>query len=189
MAIRKRKLVLALCGSPRVNGNTETLAKEVLAGARKAGARTRYVNVAKLKISPCAACYYCFSHGGTCAIRDDMQRIYGLLRKADAWVFATPVYWFTMSAQLKAPMDRMFAFLGCKRNPMKGKSAAVVTTSGDADARDMAQAAFDAFAKGFKFTGVKFAGRLAVQGVEREKARARWKGYKPARKLGAKLVR
>jgi multimeric flavodoxin WrbA len=190
MAAKKRKLVLGISGSPRRGGNTDAVVKEVLKGAKKAGARTQLVRVADLKISPCIACYYCASHHGVCAIKDDMQRVYGLLKKADAWVLGTPIYWFTMSAQLKAPVDRLFAFAmdECCQ-PAKGKAAAVVTTSGDPDTKEMASAVFDAFTKSFEFLGVRFAGRLALQGVAKKDVKKRWTNYRRAQKLGAKLAK
>jgi len=189
MAKKRRTLVLGISGSPRKGGNTDVLVQEVLKGAKKAGARTQFVNVAGLKISPCVACYHCAKHNGKCAIKDDMQRLYAMLKRSDVWVFGTPVYWFHVSAQLKAPMDRMFAFIFDKSEPMKGKRAAVVTTSGDADVREMARHIWGSFATACRFTGVKLAGRLAVQGVNKEDAKKRWTGFKRAQRLGARLAR
>ncbi len=190
MAKKKGKLVLGLSGSPRKGANTDTLVKAVLAGAKEAGARTRFLNLSELKIGPCIACYYCRKHRGKCATKDDMQKVYRALKAADAWVIGTPVYWFTMSAQLKAPVDRLFIFAHeGAQEPVKGKSAVVVTSSGDPDPKAMARPIFDAFKMGFDFLGVKFAGRLAVQGVRRKDAKKHWTGYRPARALGAKLAK
>lgn len=183
------KLVLGLSSSPRRGANTDAVVKEVLAEAADAGARTRFVNLSGLDISGCRGCYAC-RKGGRCIIDDDMQRLYALLKKADAWVIGTPVYWFTMSSWLKAPLDRLFAFASDpKGSPVKGKRAAVVTLSGDAEVKAMGGPIFDAFAQSFEFLGVKFAGRLALQGVEGREVRKRWAGYKPARALGARLAK
>jgi len=184
------KLVLGLSGSPRRGGNTDALVNEVLKGAKKAGARTRFINVASLKIRPCVACYYCAAHHGVCAIKDDMAKINDALAQADVWVFGSPVYWFNMSAQLKTVVDRLFPFaVDPCCSPLRGKTAAVVTTSGDPHARVMSAPIFDSFEQSFEFLGVKFAGRLAAQGVDKKDVARRWNNFKPARALGAKLAK
>jgi multimeric flavodoxin WrbA len=189
-AKRKPKFILGLSGSPRKGGNTDILVAEVLQGARDAGAKTEFVRIADLKVSPCIACYYCASHHGHCVIEDDMQGLYELLREADAWVLGTPIYWFSMSAQMKAVTDRFFAFITdeCHKLPA-GKKAAVVTTCADEDIAYNAAAAFDAFDKSFKYLGVKFTGRLALRGVEKKDAAKKWSNFRKARQVGAKLAK
>jgi len=188
MAKRKPKTVVGLSGSPRKGANTDVVVEEILAGAKAVGARTQFIRLADLDISGCVACYAC-EKTGKCGRKDDMALVYRALERADAWVLGTPVYWFTMSAQMKAPVDRFFAWAtNPKGSPVKGKRAAVVTLSGDSDVKEMAKSIFDPFAKGFKFLGVRFAARMALQGVEKEKAKKRWTNFKPARRLGARLA-
>ena len=71
------------------------------------------IDVAAKKIAPCRACQYCFTHGGNCAIDDEMTGVRESLKRADMVVFASPVYWFDISAQLKLVIDRLYAFAGC----------------------------------------------------------------------------
>ena len=188
-SMRKTQYVIGISGSPRKGANTDSVVQEVLKGANDAGARTRLIRVADLDISPCGACYAC-AENAVCVKNDDMQGLYKELKKADGWVIGTPVYWFTMSAQLKTPLDRLFAFAhDPDANPFVGKRAAVVTVSGDPDAKEMGKTIFESFKMAFDYLRVKFVGRLALQGVEAKDVKTRWAGYSPARKLGAKLVK
>ena len=61
-----------------------------------------------MKIRGCMACEYCFSHNGECAQKDDMTQVYAELKDADMVVFASPIYWFDITAQLKAVIDRLY---------------------------------------------------------------------------------
>ena len=108
--------IIVLSGSPRKGGNTAIMVNAFAEGARSAGHTVEIVDVAALKIAPCHACKYCFSHGGACAIDDDMTGVRESLSHADMVVFASPVYWFDISAQLKLAIDRMYAFGGCGFN-------------------------------------------------------------------------
>ena len=97
--------VLGLQGSPRVKGNTSILLSTFLGEAERLGARTEYLDVAKRNISPCQECGVC-EQKGFCPIDDDMQEVYPLLRQADLIVMATPIFFYGVTAQLKALIDR-----------------------------------------------------------------------------------
>lgn len=101
--------ILVLVGSPRKDGNTEKLADAFIEGALKNGNNITKIELRKLKINGCLGCRYCLSHEGKCVQRDDMDKIYPLIDNADMIVFATPVYFYTMSAQIKAVVDRLYA--------------------------------------------------------------------------------
>lgn len=99
-------LVLGLQGSPRKKGNTEFLLSLFLEEARKHGAQTHVVNACQQHIEPCREFTTC-EKKGFCPIRDDMDPvIYPLLRKADVVVPASPVFFYNVTAQLKALIDR-----------------------------------------------------------------------------------
>ena len=116
------KKVLVLMGSPRKSGNSATLAQRIVQGAQSAGAEVETVFLHEKSIAPCQSCYACqVKDSKGCAIDDDMQAIYPLLLENDAWVIASPVYWFNMSAQTKLWMDRCFALGAYGRNPFRGK--------------------------------------------------------------------
>lgn len=101
--------IIVLNGSPRARGNTELLAEEFIRGAADAGHQAELINLREKKIAGCLGCQYCFTHGGTCVQKDDMADILAALDQADMVVFASPIYWFDITAQLKTVIDRMYA--------------------------------------------------------------------------------
>jgi multimeric flavodoxin WrbA len=126
------KKVLILKGSPRQKGNSSVLADQVRAGAEGAGAEVESVYLHGLDIQPCDGCFFC-EGSGICAIEDDMQALYPKLRQADALVIASPVYWFTFSAQVKLCIDRWLALETKDGNQLAGKQVGIVLTYGDSD--------------------------------------------------------
>lgn len=96
--------VLIISGSPRKNGNSEMLCDAFAAGAAAAGKNVEKISLAGKKIGFCTACYACSSGG--CPQKDDAPAIIQKMLTADVIVLATPVYFFTMCAQLKALIDR-----------------------------------------------------------------------------------
>ncbi|MDR3319757.1 MAG: flavodoxin family protein [Desulfovibrio sp.] len=120
--------ILVLSGSPRKNGNTERLMSAFVDGATAVGKTVKTFCVAGLKIGGCRGCEYCFTHNGICVQTDDMSPILDELRKTDALVLASPVYYFSVTAQLKLAIDRFFALL---EDGMPVKRAALLMTCGD----------------------------------------------------------
>jgi multimeric flavodoxin WrbA len=118
-----KKYVLAATGSPRKDGNSETLCDRVLAGAESAGARVEKFNLYDMDIKPCTACGKCQEDkSGMCVIKDDMRQLYPRLKKCDGLVLASPIYWMMVSGPMKIFIDRWYAlhvgsksFLGAKR--------------------------------------------------------------------------
>lgn len=100
--------IVILAGSPR-KGNTATLAAAFQKGAQEAGHEVQYFDVAEMVVSPCIACNYCRENDGKCLLDDEMQQIYPQIIAADMVVFATPLYFLSYSAQLKAAIDRLHA--------------------------------------------------------------------------------
>ena len=103
------KQVLILSGSPRKGGNSDLLCDAFARGAAEAGHTVEKIRVAERNIAPCLACYHCRDHSGTCAIRDDMAEILQKMIDADVIVLASPVYFYSIDAQLKALIDRTVA--------------------------------------------------------------------------------
>lgn len=104
--------VVILNGSPRKGANTEVMANAFADEARACGHDAEVVNVGRMDIHGCLGCQYCFAHEGTCVQRDDMAGVLEKLREADVVVFASPIYWFDITAQEKAAIDRLYAFGG-----------------------------------------------------------------------------
>ncbi|MCK5182002.1 MAG: flavodoxin family protein [Dehalococcoidia bacterium] len=156
------KQVLVILGSPRKKGNSSTLAARISRGAKSAGAEVETLFLQDLKISPCRGCDTCQKHDSKgCTIKDDMQEIYRKLIKADAWVIASPVYWFTMSAQTKIFMDRCYALPAYAKNPFAGKRIAIAMSYGDIDAvKSGCVNALRTFQDAFRYTRSKIVGMV-----------------------------
>lgn len=103
------KKVLILSGSPRKSGNSDLLCDEFARGAQDAGNEVEKIRVAAKTVAPCSACYYCRDHGGKCIHQDDMAEILQKMIDADVLVLASPVYFYSINAQLKAVIDRTVA--------------------------------------------------------------------------------
>jgi NAD(P)H-dependent FMN reductase len=97
--------VMGIFGSPRRQGNSDTLMKAFLQGATEAGSLVEEIFLRELKISPCLEIYHCFKDG-TCPIKDDMRGVYDKLLEADVVALASPVFFYSVSAQAKAMIDR-----------------------------------------------------------------------------------
>lgn len=118
--------ILILQGSPCANGNTAWMAEEFRKAAEAAGHKVSLVDVAHKKIAGCMACEYCHGKGnGACVQKDDMQELYPLLAEAEVLVIASPVYYFTMSAQIQAPIQRIYNL----NKPLKMKKMAMLLSS------------------------------------------------------------
>jgi multimeric flavodoxin WrbA len=154
------KFVLILKGSPRENGNSNVLAGEVERGAREAGAEVESLMLHHMDIRPCDACDAC-QETGVCIVKDDMQKVYPLLEKADAILIASPVYWFTISAQAKLCIDRWYALESPQGNALRGKQIGIVLTYGDNDLYTSGGInAIHTFECMFRYIGAEIAGMV-----------------------------
>jgi multimeric flavodoxin WrbA len=156
------KKVVVVLGSPRKDGNSAALAEQVVLGARARGADVETFHLHEMNISPCDACDACRADSATdCVIDDQMRLLYPKLRSADALVIASPIYWFTMSAQTKLFMDRCYALGGPEGNALKGKQIAIVLTYADPDPFSSgAVNALRTFQDGFKYIGAEIVGMV-----------------------------
>ena len=128
------KRVLILAASPRKNGNSTILALKAAEGVKAEGGEADVVEIGHLKIAPCNACDSCITKPEAgCVIKDDMQPLYQKIRAAQGIIFATPVYWFNMSAQMKLVIDRAYAIQGKEYFAFTGKDIGVILTYGDVD--------------------------------------------------------
>ena len=99
--------VLAVSSSPRKGGNSDVLCDEFLKGAAEKGYETKKIRLAEKKIAPCMACNVCMeSH--TCVRNDDMPEVFAALKEAEVIVLASPVYFYSICAQMKTMIDRCY---------------------------------------------------------------------------------
>jgi multimeric flavodoxin WrbA len=102
------KRVLILSGSPRKGGNSEVLCDQFMKGAQEAGHQVEKIRVAEKRIGYCTGCYGC-QGGGKCVRQDDMEPLLESMIASDVIVLATPVYFYTLCAQMKTVIDRTVA--------------------------------------------------------------------------------
>lgn len=122
------KKVLILSGSPRKNGNSDLLCDEFARGAIEAGHEVEKIRVSEKKIDYCRACYACRGTG-ICAIKDDMAEIMQKMIDCDVMVLASPVYFYSIDAQLKAVIDRSVA----RWTEVKNKEFYYIVTAADGE--------------------------------------------------------
>ena len=101
--------IIVLFGSPNENGSTKLLVKEFEKGATKAGHSVEIFDVTKANIHACNGCVHC-GYEGPCAQSDDMQNLKASILNSDMLVFASPLYYYGMTAQLKRAVDRFCFF-------------------------------------------------------------------------------
>ncbi len=100
---------MVLSGSPRNKGNSDILCDEFIKGAIDGGNEVEKIRVSTKTVAPCLACYHCRDNGGKCVHKDDMAQILQKMIDADVLVLASPVYFYSIDAQLKAVIDRTVA--------------------------------------------------------------------------------
>ena len=175
--------ILVVTGSPRVGGNSDTLADYFTKGAVEAGNEVRRIDAGRARISGCIACEYCFSHEGECAIKDDMQDFYADLHWADALVYAFPLYYYTYPAQIKAFMDRMFCGIA---KPFGIRKTALLLCFEDKDITT-ADGLVQSYRIASDYCKQEILGEVIVNGVYEKGAIEGNTGLQQAYELGASL--
>jgi len=167
--------VLGIAGSPRRDGNTDLLLAEAMKGAAHRGAKVKTIVLSDLEIAPCQHCDTCLDTG-QCWIKDDMQRVYRELSKADRIALASPLHFMGVTAQTKAMIDRCQALwarkykldmppLGNKRE-RKGLFISVGARSED----DMFAPAIATVKSLCRVLDITYAGELVFSGVDEKGA-------------------
>lgn len=159
------KKVLILSGSPRKGGNSDILCDQFAKGALDAGNEVEKIRIVEKKIAPCSGCYFCRTSGGKCAFNDDMGEILEKIIACDVLVLATPVYFYSMCAQLKTVIDRCVA----KWTKIANKDLYYIMTAAesDDDTMDSTLASLHGFAMcidGYEEKGVLYGKGVADKG-------------------------
>lgn len=104
-------IIMAFNGSPRKKWNTATLLQKALDGAGSRGAKTELIHLYDLNYKGCISCFACKTIGGksygTCAVQDDLAPIFTRIEHADALILGSPIYWGTVSGEMKSFMERL----------------------------------------------------------------------------------
>lgn len=175
--------ILVLIGSPRKGGNTELLAR---AFTEAAGSRheVELISVADYRIHPCTGCNSCSaSEGHRCFQEDGMQQIYGKLKQADTLVIASPVYFYGISAQLKALVDRLHTPM---RNDFGIQKLGLILV-GAADLPDLFDPILLQYRMILRFFHLDDAGTVLVRGAKDKGDVLSTEGIRTAREMGRKL--
>ena len=152
--------VLVITGSPRKNGNSNTLAEHFIKGAEEAGHKVVRFDSAFKNVHPCIACDKC-GMNGECVFKDDFEFVRNNIVDADAVVFATPMYYFGISAQIKAVIDRFYAINGQIHVP---KKAVLIMTYADTSSKE-AQPIINHYETLLNYLGWSDAGKIIASGV------------------------
>ena len=161
--------VLGIMGSPRIKGNTDLLLDEALKGAKIQGAEVEKLVVDELDIAPCKEYLGCFKDGN-CVIRDDMDDIYPRLLEADVVIIASPMFFYGVSSQAKALIDRCQA-LWVRKHILKqslpngGRKGAFIAV-GATKGRRLFEGAILTVKYFFEAIGVEYADELLIRGVD-----------------------
>jgi len=174
--------LVAILGSPRgMRGNTGLLMEGLLQGARDSGAEVEVFSLSEWEVHPCRGCEACHLTG-KCPIKDDFARIYGEMAEADGLVLASPNYVLSVSAQMKALLDRSTGAIHLRA--FEGKYAAAVVTSGSPEQAEVEEYLLRAL-RVLSFTTVGSVGALGWQ-MAQDTTRAPY--LDAAAALGHKLV-
>lgn len=156
----KKMKILVITGSPRKNGNSNTLADNFIKGAQEAGHSVVRFDSAFKDVHPCIACNKC-GMNGQCVFKDDFEFIKANIVDADVVVFASPMYYFGISAQIKAVIDRFYAI---NSQISKPKKAVLLMTYADTSAKE-AQPIISHYEALLNYLGWSDSGKVIASGV------------------------
>lgn len=186
--------VLGILGSPRVGGNSDILLEQALAGAQDAGAEVEKIILSRKKISGCLDCGKC-NETGVCVIKDDMGDIHKKILEADAVIHSVPVYFWAMTSQMKAYLDRWCAFFDeqwnlhkAYRPKFKGKRIGLITVCGDSKV-STADPIVHSFKKTADFIGLSWVGVVQVSANEKGEVARNEAAKKKAFNLGKEAAK
>ena len=126
------KKIVVITGSPRKNGNSFAMTDAFIQAAEARGHTITRFDAAMKKVGGCRACETCFKTGKACSFDDDFNTIAPAILEADAVVFTMPVYWYSIPAQIKGVIDRLFSFVVGGKD-ISGKECAMIVCCEEED--------------------------------------------------------
>jgi len=166
--------VLGIAGSPRRDGNTDLLLQQAISGANSEGAQARVITISELSIAPCRHSDGCWETG-MCVVQDDMQWLSHKLREVDYLILASPIFFMSVTAQVKAMIDRCQALWVMKYvlklpvaiNPYARRKGLFISV-GATKAPNLFQPAIATVRSWFTTLDIIYAGELLFSGVDRK---------------------
>lgn len=186
--------VLGIMGSPRKQGNTDLLLDEALKGAESQGAEVEKLMIDELEISPCREFYGCL-RDGQCIIKDDMQNVYVKLLEADHIILASPMFFYGLTSQLKALIDRCQAlwvrkYILKQMPPRATKRKGIFISVGATKGKRLFDGAILTLKYFFDAIDVEYSGELLIRSVEKKgEIRQHPTALAKAFEMGRRLVR
>ena len=126
------KKIVVITGSPRKNGNSFAMTQAFIEAAEAKGHTVTRFDAAMKTVGGCRACETCYSTGKACTFDDDFNTIVPAILDADAIVFTMPVYWYSIPAQIKGVIDRIFSLVVGGKD-IAGKECALITCCEEED--------------------------------------------------------
>lgn len=180
----KRKNILIITGSARVQGNSELLAESFAKGAREAGHTVNIFQSGQSRMSGCLYCDACWSTGKPCVVEDNFEKLWPLLEQADMLVFCSPLYWYAYSGHIKNAMDRLYAY--SKKNKLRDLKIkeAMLLMCGESWFKKSFDGPAESYRQMLAYKGWKDRGRLFVTSVHGKGEIAGNSSLKTAEKMG-----
>lgn len=158
--------ILGLAGSPRKQGNTDTLLSVLLKAAQEEGAETEKVYLKDYHVKPCVLCEQC--HQKSCVLKDDFQLVVEKMIAADVIVISSPVHWIAVTTNVKLIMDRGYSLLEDSfkevmvlgNSPLNGKIGGIVVCCNSKDIKTYAEPVANSIHLFYKFLGIELAGTI-----------------------------
>jgi multimeric flavodoxin WrbA len=164
--------VLGIGGSPRKGGNTDMLLSRFMEGAASQGAEVKTLSACRLKIAGCVHCDACYERG-VCRVKDDMQTVYQEMEAADRIVLASPLHFMTVTAQMKALIDRCQALWARKyilKIPPLGdnreRKGFFISVGGRRTIPNLFEAELVTIKNLFKMINVIYSGDILISGID-----------------------
>ena len=126
------KKIVVITGSPRKNGNSFAMTDSFIVAAKRKGHTVTRFDAAMMKIEGCRACETCFKTGKACTFDDDFNNIAPAILQADVIVFTMPVYWYSIPAQIKGVIDRIYSSVVGGKD-ISGKECALIACCEEED--------------------------------------------------------
>ncbi|MCR5788358.1 MAG: flavodoxin family protein [Lachnospiraceae bacterium] len=140
--------------------NTYAMTEAFREGAEASGHEVEIYQVGQMKINGCLGCEYCHTKGeGSCVQKDDFEKLLPAYKEADMVIFASPIYYFSMTAQMEAAIQRVY----CLGKPLKAKKAALLLSSASDGVYEGAIAQFKAY---MGYAGIEASGVITAHGDE-----------------------
>jgi multimeric flavodoxin WrbA len=185
--------VLGILGSPRGGGNSDILLNQALSGAKEMGAKVEKIILSRKRISGCLDCTKC-NETGICVINDDMLKIRQKILKADAVIHSVPLYFWAMTSQMKAYLDRWCAFFDGNWSwhktyapRMQGKRIGLITVCADPNVHT-ADPIVHSFRETCNFSGLKLLAVVQASAGAKGEIDKNTKAKKEAFELGRKIA-